>query len=49
MIVLFGNDIKEKYFKNDGPIEPKTNCCCVSAPQIRYPDCYGIDMANLKD
>ena len=20
-----------------------------SAPQIRYPDCYGIDMANLGD
>ena len=20
-----------------------------SAPQIRYPDCYGIDMANLED
>jgi amidophosphoribosyltransferase len=20
-----------------------------SAPQIRYPDCYGIDMAKLED
>jgi amidophosphoribosyltransferase len=23
-------------------------CCCFSAPQIRFPDCYGIDMAKLE-
>jgi amidophosphoribosyltransferase len=27
---------------------PKENIVVSSAPQIRYPDCYGIDMANLE-
>lgn len=28
---------------------PKKIIVVSSAPQIRYPDCYGIDMANLED
>jgi amidophosphoribosyltransferase len=28
---------------------PKRIIVASSAPQIRYPDCYGIDMAKLKD
>ena len=27
---------------------PKKIIVVSSAPQIRYPDCYGIDMANLE-
>jgi|Transcript_4452 amidophosphoribosyltransferase len=28
-------------------LKPKEVIICSSAPQIRYPDCYGIDMAQL--
>ena len=28
---------------------PKKIVVVSSAPQIRYPDCYGIDMAKLED
>ncbi|HLF35945.1 MAG TPA: hypothetical protein VI583_17000 [Cyclobacteriaceae bacterium] len=30
-------------------IEPKKIVIVSSAPQIRYPDCYGIDMSRMKD
>jgi amidophosphoribosyltransferase len=30
-------------------LEPKCIVVVSSAPQIRYPDCYGIDMAKLGD
>ena len=30
-------------------LEPKRIIIVSSAPQIRYPDCYGIDMSKLKD
>ena len=30
-------------------MKPKSIVIVSSAPQIRYPDCYGIDMANLED
>jgi amidophosphoribosyltransferase len=30
-------------------LEPKSIVVVSSAPQIRYPDCYGIDMAKLGD
>ncbi len=30
-------------------LEPKKIVIVSSAPQIRYPDCYGIDMSRLKD
>ena len=29
--------------------EPRKIVVCSSAPQIRYPDCYGIDMSRLGD
>jgi amidophosphoribosyltransferase len=29
-------------------LKPKKIIVVSSAPQIRYPDCYGIDMANLE-
>ena len=30
-------------------LKPKKIVVVSSAPQIRYPDCYGIDMAKLGD
>ena len=30
-------------------LEPKRIVIVSSAPQIRYPDCYGIDMSRMKD
>ena len=30
-------------------LEPKKIIIASSAPQIRYPDCYGIDMAKMGD
>ena len=30
-------------------LEPKRIIIVSSAPQIRYPDCYGIDMSKMKD
>ncbi|MFY0625885.1 MAG: amidophosphoribosyltransferase [Reichenbachiella sp.] len=30
-------------------LEPKKVIIVSSAPQIRYPDCYGIDMSKMKD
>ena len=30
-------------------LEPKKVVIVSSAPQIRYPDCYGIDMSRMKD
>ena len=32
-----------------GRLKPKKIIIVSSAPQIRYPDCYGIDMAKLGD
>lgn len=30
-------------------LKPKKIVICSSAPQIRFPDCYGIDMSKMKD
>lgn len=30
-------------------LEPKKIVVVSSAPQIRYPDCYGIDMSKIGD
>ena len=30
-------------------LNPKKIVIVSSAPQIRYPDCYGIDMAKIED
>jgi amidophosphoribosyltransferase len=32
-----------------GRLKPKKIIVVSSAPQIRYPDCYGIDMSKLGD
>ncbi len=40
---------QRKYRKDVGGLEPKKIIVVSSAPQIRYPDCYGIDMSKLGD
>ena len=46
--IVRGTTLK-KYPSNARPLKPKKIIVVSSAPQIRYPDCYGIDMANLHD
>jgi amidophosphoribosyltransferase len=38
---------KKKYYQNDGSFESK-KLLWFHRHQIRYPDCYGIDMAKLE-
>jgi amidophosphoribosyltransferase len=40
--------IENEHHQNDGSFELKRIVVVSSAPQIRYPDCYGIDMAKLE-
>ena len=49
MIVLFEvQHLKKSILKMMDRLAPKRIVVVSSAPQIRYPDCYGIDMANLE-
>jgi amidophosphoribosyltransferase len=41
--------LKTSILKILGRLEPKKIIVVSSAPQILYPDCYGIDMSRLKD
>jgi amidophosphoribosyltransferase len=43
--IVRGTTLKNEYYQNDGSFESKRIVVVSSAPQIRYPDCYGIDMA----
>ena len=45
---MIGTTIKISSLKMLERLEPKKIIVVSSAPQIRYPDCYGIDMANLE-
>ena len=47
MIRLCEDNSKEKYFKILGRSKPRKLLIASTAPQIRYPDCYGIDMSEL--
>jgi len=44
-----GTTLKKSILKILDRLHPKKIIVVSSAPQIRYPDCYGIDMAVLKD
>jgi amidophosphoribosyltransferase len=46
--IVRGTTLKNEYYQNDGSFESKRIVVVSSAPQIRYPDCYGIDMAKLE-
>ncbi len=47
--IVRGSTLKGSIIRMLDRLEPKKIIVVSSAPQIRYPDCYGIDMANLKD
>ena len=47
--IVRGTTLKMSILKMLDRLSPKRIVVVSSAPQIRYPDCYGIDMANLED
>ncbi len=47
--IVRGTTLKESIIRILDRLNPKRIIVVSSAPQIRYPDCYGIDMANLED
>lgn len=47
--IVRGTTLKNSIIKMLDRLGPKHIVIVSSAPQIRYPDCYGIDMAKLKD
>ena len=46
--IVRGTTLKRAFLKMLDRLNPKKIVVVSSAPQIRYPDCYGIDMANLE-
>jgi len=46
--IVRGTTLKKSILKMMDRLAPKRIVVVSSAPQIRYPDCYGIDMANLE-
>ena len=46
--IVRGTTLKKSILKMLDRLSPKKIIIVSSAPQIRYPDCYGIDMANLE-
>ncbi len=47
--IVRGTTLRESIIKILDRLEPKKIVVVSSSPQIRYPDCYGIDMAKLGD
>lgn len=47
--IVRGTTLKQSILKILDRLGPKKIIVVSSAPQIRYPDCYGIDMAKLGD
>ena len=47
--IVRGTTLKKSILKILDRLSPKTIIIVSSAPQIRYPDCYGIDMAKMGD
>jgi amidophosphoribosyltransferase len=46
--IVRGTTLRESIIRMLGRLSPKKIIVVSSAPQIRYPDCYGIDMAKLE-
>ena len=46
--IVRGTTLKKSIIKMMDRLNPKNIIVVSSAPQIRYPDCYGIDMARLE-
>ena len=47
--IVRGTTLKQSIVKILDRLNPKKIIIVSSAPQIRYPDCYGIDMAKMGD
>ncbi len=47
--IVRGTTLKESIVRMLARLSPKRIIVVSSAPQIRYPDCYGIDMSKLVD
>lgn len=46
--IVRGTTLKTSIIRMIGRLNPKRIVIVSSAPQIRYPDCYGIDMAKME-
>jgi amidophosphoribosyltransferase len=47
--IVRGTTLEKSILKMLDKLGPKKIIIVSSAPQIRYPDCYGIDMSKVKD
>jgi amidophosphoribosyltransferase len=47
--IVRGTTLKESIIRMLGRLQPKRIIVVSSSPQIRYPDCYGIDMSKMGD
>ncbi|MCP3928240.1 MAG: amidophosphoribosyltransferase [Bacteroidetes bacterium] len=47
--IVRGTTLKNSIIKIVSRLRPKKIVVVSSAPQIRFPDCYGIDMSKMKD
>jgi amidophosphoribosyltransferase len=47
--IVRGTTLKESIIRMLSRLHPKKIIVVSSAPQIRYPDCYGIDMSKLSE
>jgi len=47
--IVRGTTLKQSIIKMLSRLKPKRIIVVSSAPQIRYPDCYGIDMSKMGD
>lgn len=47
--IVRGTTLKESIIRMLARLEPKRIIVVSSSPQIRYPDCYGIDMSKMGD
>lgn len=47
--IVRGTTLRDSILRIVSRLKPKKIVVLSSAPQIRYPDCYGIDMSRMKD
>ena len=47
--IVRGTTLKESIIRMLARLQPKRIIVLSSSPQIRYPDCYGIDMSRMGD
>jgi amidophosphoribosyltransferase len=47
--IVRGTTLRQSIIKMLDRLQPKKIIVVSSAPQIRYPDCYGIDMSRMSD